>query len=341
MVPAFGRHDLHLGVMGTIASGWTGDERRTRNRARTWLQPAVASDTVARHVRLRELLVGVEGLALLRHLYDGTDEDADRRLAEVRRVLDDPALSAGEPTEEADARTGYQAWSDNYDEPGNPIIALEEPVVWSLLGRHPQHPQHARQPEQPRPTEARRALDAACGTGRHTRHLVKLGYEAVGVDVSTAMLGRARANVPAARFAEADLRALPCGDASMDVVVSGLAFAHLPDLGEAVREVGRVLRPGGHAVISVLHPFQAHLGWHAPFEDATGRRGFVREHSHTHADYLTAFRAAGLHVADCVEPQLTVDEARSKRRAFRHVPDATVAAYVGLPGVLVWDVHKL
>jgi len=44
---------------------------------------------MARHVRLRELLVGVEGLALLRQLYDGTDEDAGQRLAEgdTRSIL--------------------------------------------------------------------------------------------------------------------------------------------------------------------------------------------------------------------------------------------------------------
>jgi hypothetical protein len=49
-----------------------------------------------RHVRLRELLVGIEGLALLRHLYDGTDGDADRRLAEVSWLLADETFSAGE-----------------------------------------------------------------------------------------------------------------------------------------------------------------------------------------------------------------------------------------------------
>jgi hypothetical protein len=93
-------------------------------------------------------------------------------------------------------------------------------------------------------------------------------------------------------------------------------------------------------VLSILHPFQAHLGWHAPFEDAEGRRGFVREHPHTHADYLAAFRAAGLAVHDCVEPELTVDQVAAKRRAYRHVPDAVTAAYVGLPAVLVWDVVR-
>src|SRR2546430_1465115 len=87
---------------------------------------------MARNVRLRELLVGIEGLALLRHLYDGTDDDAGRRLAEVRRLLDDETFAAGELISEAGPRAGYGLWSQRYDEPGNPIIALEEPEVWSL-----------------------------------------------------------------------------------------------------------------------------------------------------------------------------------------------------------------
>ena len=48
--------------------------------------------SVPRTVQLRELLVGVEGLALLRHLYDGTDADAERRLAEVQLLLADDSL---------------------------------------------------------------------------------------------------------------------------------------------------------------------------------------------------------------------------------------------------------
>jgi ubiquinone/menaquinone biosynthesis C-methylase UbiE len=283
---------------------------------------------MGRHVRLRELLIGVEGLALLRHLYDGSDDDADRRLDEVRRVLDDGALDGGELTTESDARTGYRAWSENYDEPGNPLIALEEPAVWSLvdgLGRA---------------APGAEALDAACGTGRHARHLVQQGYGVVGTDLTPEMLDKARANVPEAEFLEADLRDLPLESERFDLVTCGLAVAHLPELGTSVAEVARVLRPGGHAVLSALHPFQAHLGWHAPFEDADGNRGFVREHSHTHADYFAAFRAAGFEVRDCVEPELSADQARTKRRAFRHIPDATLAAYVGLPAALVWLVRK-
>jgi SAM-dependent methyltransferase len=279
---------------------------------------------VSRNVRLRELLVGVEGLALLRHLYDGTDEAASARLADVRRLLDDARFDAGEAMREADARTGYRAWSERYDDPGNLVVALEEPAVWSLIDGLP----------------AGRALDAACGTGRHARHLVELGHHVLGVDLTPEMLERAAANVPGARFGEADLRSIPAGDGEFDLVVCGLALAHLPELGPPVAEMARVLRPGGRLVVSVLHPFQAHLGWHAPFEEADGGRGFVREHPHTHADYMDALAAAGLFARRCVEPAMTEDGVRAKRRAFRHIPDATRAAYLGLPCVLVWEAEK-
>jgi len=268
--------------------------------------------------------VGVEGLALLRHLYDGTDADAQQRLAEVRRILDGREFEASEAMTEADARTGYGVWSAHYDQTDNPIIALEEPTVWSIFD----------------PLPAGRVLDVACGTGRHTRRLVELGHQVTGVDYTAPMLAVARREVPRAHYSEADLRALPLASEAFDLVVCGLALAHVGELAAAVAELARVLRPGGHLVASALHPFQAYLGWHAPFEDAAGRRGFVREHPHTHGDYLEAFAAAHLEVTGCFEPSLTEAEIRSKRRAFRHIPRATAAAYLGLPGVVVWDTVK-
>jgi SAM-dependent methyltransferase len=273
---------------------------------------------------LRELLVGIEGLALLRHLYDGTDGDAEQRLREVGRLLDDETLAAGELISEAEPQTGYASWSTSYDEPGNPVIALEQPEVWSLIDALPPGP----------------ALDAACGTGRHARHLVERGHDVVGIDLTPQMLDRARAAVPQARFLEADVRRIPAGDGDFDLVVCGLGLAHVADLAAAVGELGRVLAPGGQLIVSALHPVQALLGWHAPFEDDGGRRRFVREHPHTHADYISAFAAAGLTVRRCIEPLLTDDEVRSKRRAFARIPDAALAAYVGLPAVIIWEAAR-
>ena len=279
---------------------------------------------MTRNVSLRELLVGVEGLALLRNLYDGSDELAAERLDELRRVLADPQLAFAEATPEHEPASGYAIWSDSYDEPGNPIVAIEERVVGELLAQ--------------RPLGA--ALDAACGTGRHARRLVDLGHTVAGIDLTPEMLERARVNVPAASFAVADLRELPFGDAVFGTVVCGLALAHLPSLDAAVGELSRVLSPGGQLIISVLHPFQALLGWNAPFSGADGSRGFVREHPHLHADYLGAFTACGLRVVGCAEPTIGEQELSAKRRAFRHIPEATAAAYLGLPAVLVLVAEK-
>jgi len=279
---------------------------------------------MARYVRLRELLVGVEGLALLRQLYDGTDDDAERRIAEVRGILDDEALAIGDWTQEREPRAGYRAWSAGYDEPGNPIVAIEQPAVWSLLEA----------------IAAGQALDVACGTGRHSRRLVELGHDVVGIDATPEMVSLARRNLPEATFIEADLRDMPVDDERFGLVVCALALAHVSDLPGAIGEMARALRPGGRLVISVLHPLQAQLGWHAPFKDTDGRRGFVREHPHTHAEYFWALTDANLSVRSLLEPRLGLDQVVAKRRAYRHIPDAAMAAYLGLPGVLVWEAEK-
>ncbi len=141
----------------------------------------------------------MEGLALLRHLHDRPDERADARLAEVRELLEDDSLEIAETIGGAAPRAGYRSWSESYDRPGNPIIALEQPAVRSVVDR----------------LAPGRALDAACGTGRHARHLVDLGHEVVGLDLTPEMLARAVASVPEARFVEADLRRIPEPDASV------------------------------------------------------------------------------------------------------------------------------
>ena len=86
-----------------------------------------------RHVRLREFLVGVEGLALLRGLFTGSDEAAQQRIDEVRRLVGDEEAelyAVGVDTPELEVTEGYARWSTTYDAPGNPVVSAEQPVVW-------------------------------------------------------------------------------------------------------------------------------------------------------------------------------------------------------------------
>jgi SAM-dependent methyltransferase len=103
-----------------------------------------------------------------------------------------------------------------------------------------------------------RVLDAGCGPGVYAEWMTNRGARVVAVDASPKMLALARARVgPRVAFIEADLgRELSfLEDAAFDLVVSPLVLDSLPDWDGVFREYHRVLRPGGHLVFSVGHPF--------------------------------------------------------------------------------------
>jgi ubiquinone/menaquinone biosynthesis C-methylase UbiE len=280
---------------------------------------------VARHLRLDEFLLGVEGIALMRHLFDD-DALAETRREEIRRIacVEEGVYQLGVDVPIVDVASGYARWSQTYDNPGNPLIQIEQPVVWSIFEAIPRGA----------------ALDAACGTGRHARRLVELGHHVVGVDASPAMLEKARAALPQAAFCDGDLSALPLEPASVDLVVCALALEHVADLGKAIAELSRVLRPGGRMVLSGLHPAAAALGGAAYFQDAAGGAGVVRGYGHLHGDYLKAFHHSQLAIRQCLGPRLGPAEAAMQGPASQFIPDATAAAYVGLPGALIWELVR-
>jgi MPBQ/MSBQ methyltransferase len=107
-----------------------------------------------------------------------------------------------------------------------------------------------------------RALDAGCGTGFQTAILLELGYETLGVDLAGALLRGARTRCPGARLVQGDVEMLPWQDEAVDVVVScgsTLSFAPRPD--RAIREIARVLRPGGRVLLEVEHRWSLDLVW--------------------------------------------------------------------------------
>jgi ubiquinone/menaquinone biosynthesis C-methylase UbiE len=279
---------------------------------------------VVRHLRISEVLAGIEGLALLRGMFDGTDAEAERRLDEVRAIIaDEEGHFGGTITvPEHEVETGYGRWSSTYDNPGNPLIAAEQKAVWAVLDT----------------VAPGRALDAACGTGRHSRYLVDHGHAVVGLDQTPEMLSRAREQVPEATFAEGDLLALPFENASFDLIVCALALEHVDDLGGAAREFARVLRPRGRLVVSESHPVLKALGGAPFFLDSSGAAGVVRNNRRMHSDYLDAFAAAQMTLNRCIEKRFGVEEARMQQPAASLFPEAAEAAFAGLPAVLIWDV---
>jgi SAM-dependent methyltransferase len=115
----------------------------------------------------------------------------------------------------------------------------------------------------PRPDD--RILDLASGTGWATELLVRLGVRTVSIDLSHEMMRRARQRLAAdtrlvfredAAFVTARSQALPFADKAFDGVLCLNALHHLPDYGAALRDIHRVLKPGGRAVFS--EPGTAH-----------------------------------------------------------------------------------
>jgi len=278
--------------------------------------------------RLIRYILGIEGLAMLRGWLrdEGSPEE---RLAELETFLRErathPVLGLDLSVPEVAVREGYASWARTYDALPNPLILVEEPAVREILDRCSPGP----------------ALDAACGTGRWTEELVRRGHSVIGVDETAQMLELARSKVPGADLRVGRLESLPIEDASIDLAICALSLAHCPDLAPPVRELARVLRPGGRLVVTDLHPFNVIIGGGALFQKDDGGYGLVRSYPHGHAEYVSAFIAAGFAIVRCIEPRWrTEDVPLVSGQMSALAPEAFRSAYVGLPGALIWEVVR-
>lgn len=107
------------------------------------------------------------------------------------------------------------------------------------------------------PLEGKRVLDAGCGDGTYSTAATERGALATGADLSEDMLAAARARSAARGVAvdwrQGDVMALPFPDSSFDRAMAVTLLCLVPDPRAAVRELSRVLVPGGRIVIGELH----------------------------------------------------------------------------------------
>ena len=100
-----------------------------------------------------------------------------------------------------------------------------------------------------------RVLDACCGTGDLAIAARAHGAGVVGLDFSEAMLERARAKSSEIEWVRGDVLSLPFDDASFDAVTVGFGVRNVDDLEASVRELRRVLRPGGRlGILEITRP---------------------------------------------------------------------------------------
>jgi ubiquinone/menaquinone biosynthesis C-methylase UbiE len=107
------------------------------------------------------------------------------------------------------------------------------------------------------PLEGKRVLDAGCGDGAYALAAAERGALVTGVDLSDDMLAAARARSAARGIAvdwrQADAMALPFADASFDLAIAITLLCLVPEPRGVVRELSRLLVPGGRLVIGELH----------------------------------------------------------------------------------------
>jgi ubiquinone/menaquinone biosynthesis C-methylase UbiE len=170
----------------------------------------------------------------------------------------------------------------------------------------------------------KRILELGCGAGAAGRWLVTRGADVVGLDVSEGMLRHAKdqnqaSGVPL-KLVQADGAALPFGAASFDIVFTAFgAVPFIEDSAGVMREVHRVLRPGGRWVFSITHPMRwiflddptenGLVAVHSYFDqrpyveyDETGKATYVEQHR-TLGDRIRELVAAGFTLVDLIEPE--------------------------------------
>ena len=92
-------------------------------------------------------------------------------------------------------------------------------------------------------------VDLACGTGDLTVEAAGAGAHAIGVDVSAGMLREARGRGAPCEWVRADALGRPLRERCCDAVVCGFALRNLTDVGAALGEAARVLKPGGRLAL--------------------------------------------------------------------------------------------
>lgn len=268
--------------------------------------------------------LGLHGLALLRTYPFGDPDQARERMDAMRALLEkrgEDWIFETTEYESFESAEAFERWAGTYDDP-NPLIRAEEGALISHLDQHPPG----------------RALDVATGTGRVASHLIERGHRVVACDQSDAMLRRTSDKLGGIPLVRAELPDLPIRSGSVDLLTCSLALTHVASLVPTLASFARVLRPGGVAVISDVHPFAVLTGAHAFFRFGDDSRAVTRNEQHAISDYIGASIQAGFMIEACSEALVEAELLREF--GVSDDPMDPEQAIRGLPFALIWTLRR-
>jgi SAM-dependent methyltransferase len=200
----------------------------------------------------------------------------------------------------------FAEWYEQWIGDAPPLIAAHPGLLPALAGQ--------------------RVLDMACGQGRMSRYLARSGADVVGVDISAAMLGKARTLGPEGiTYTHADITRHPAwwDGRPFDGSTCELALMDIDDLAGTLSTMTTVLRPGGWFVASIVHPcfpgsavgrsswpsgegYGSEGWWTSPDHNPEGVRIRVGATHRKLSTILNALLDAGLEAERFVEPPAPV-----------------------------------
>jgi ubiquinone/menaquinone biosynthesis C-methylase UbiE len=223
-------------------------------------------------------------------------------------------------TAKVGAIEGHRLWSSNYDQALNPLLALEQRLLVPEIN----------------PLAGQRLLDVGCGTGRWMDIARERGARVAGVDRTRQILevagGKPRLS---GQVALGDVLGLPFAASTFDVVVCSFVLGYLDDRDLSIREMARVVKPGGRFIISDLHPEALRRGWTSSFRDAKTIYEIERR-QYELGDIQGAARTSGLQERKLIEakfgePEQPIFLQAGKADRFEEVREIPAVL------VLIWD----
>jgi SAM-dependent methyltransferase len=157
------------------------------------------------------------------------------------------------------------------------------------------------------------ACDMGCGPGHVARYLHERGVQVCGVDLSPAMVERARRLTPAVEFRQGDMMALDAPDGAWAGVAAFYSIIHIPrgDMTQALGELRRVLRPGGLLLLAF------HIGDDAiHLDEWWGQKVCVDFFFFRPAEAADCLRATGFEIEEIIEREPYPDVEHQSRRAY-------------------------